>query len=83
MPNARGAKRAAYQKKYNARPEEKERRAALERARYARYDKKGKPRPKGIDLDHVVPKREGGSNAKSNLKPRDAKSNRGWRGEKK
>lgn len=83
MANARGPKRAAYQKQYNARPEEKARRAALERARYARYDKKGKPRPEGVDLDHVVPARKGGSNAKSNLKPKSAKANRGWRGDKK
>lgn len=81
MPNARGPKRAEYQKKYNARPEEKERRAALERARYDRYDKQGKPRPKGVDLDHVVPVRKGGSNAKSNLRPKSAKANRGWRGD--
>jgi hypothetical protein len=83
MPNARGPKRAAYQKKYNARPEEKERRAALERARYDRYDKQGKPRPKGVDLDHVVPVRNGGSNSPSNLKPKSAKANRGWKGRKK
>lgn len=83
MPNARGPKRAAYQKKYNARPDEKERRAALERARYDRYDKQGKPRPKGVDLDHVVPVRKGGSNSPSNLKPKNAKANRGWKGDKK
>ncbi|MEA3639934.1 MAG: HNH endonuclease signature motif containing protein [Lamprobacter sp.] len=82
MANARGPKRASYQKKYNARPAEKERRAALERARYDRYDKQGKPRPKGIDLDHTVPVRQGGSHAKSNLKPKSAKANRGWRGDK-
>lgn len=82
MPNARGLKRAVYQKKYNTRPEEKERRAALERKRYAEYDKKGKARPKTIDMDHIVPRRQGGSNAKSNLRPRDRRSNRGWRREK-
>jgi len=82
MANARGAKRAAYQKKFNARPSEKARRAAQGRARYA-HEKSNGPLPDGVDLDHKKPVREGGGFSKSNLTPKSEKANRGWRKGKK
>ena len=66
-----------YQKNYNARPEEKERRAALGRARYE-MEKKGQI-TKGQDVGHKVAHDNGGSDKRSNLKPEEASSNRGWR----
>lgn len=67
----------AYQKEYNARPEEKERRAALGRARYE-LEKKGQI-SKNQDVGHKVASDNGGSNDKSNLRPEDRSKNRGWR----
>ena len=83
MANARGPKRASYQKQFNAKPEEKERRAALERARYAHEKKTGKKIAPGLDMDHVKPHRAGGSNSPSNLKLKGQKANRGWKGKSK
>jgi len=82
MANKRGAKRAAYQKEYNARPEEKSRRAALGRARNA-YEAKNGDLPTNVELDHKKPKRHGGSDKLSNLKPVPKAKNAGWRRGKK
>ena len=68
-----------YQKAYNATPEEKDRRAALGRARYA-LEKEGKI-SKGQDVGHKVAHDNGGSDKRSNLKPEDRHANRGWRTE--
>lgn len=68
-----------YQKAYNATPEEKDRRAALGRARYA-LEKEGKI-SKGQDVGHKVAHDNGGSDKQSNLKPEDRSKNRGWRTE--
>lgn len=68
-----------YQKNYNSRPEEKERRAALGRARYE-LEKEGKI-GKNQDVGHKVAHDNGGSDSKSNLKPEDRSKNRGWRTE--
>ena len=78
MANARGPKRAAYQKKFNAKPEEKARRAAQGRARYA-HEKANGAIPDGVDLDHKKPVRSGGGFSKENLRPLDETKNRGWR----
>ena len=67
----------AYQAQYNAKPEEKERRAALGRARYA-MEKEGKI-SRGQDVGHKVAHDNGGSDKLSNLKAEDAGKNRGWR----
>lgn len=81
MANKRGPKRAKYLKAYNARPEEKARRAALGRVRYQHEKKTGKKIPDGVDFDHTVPLRKGGSNSPSNMRPKSVKANRGWRRE--
>ena len=69
----------AYQKAYNATPEQKAlgverrraRREAIREGRVAIGD--------GKDLAHKVPASAGGSTAKSNLKVESAKTNRDWR----
>ena len=76
MANARGPGRARYQKKYNARPEELERRRELARERYHHEKKNGKL-PEGVDLHHKTPKRAGGGEG-DNLTPTPASKHRGW-----
>lgn len=57
----------------------KEDRAARNRARRAAEKKFGKAAIAGKDVDHKKPLRSGGTNASSNLRPRDPDANRGWR----
>jgi hypothetical protein len=78
MSNARGTKRAAYQKKFNATPEEKARRAAQGRARYA-HEKAHGDLPDGVDLAHKKAVKDGGGFSKDNLKPQRDTKNRGWK----
>lgn len=78
MSNARGAKRAAFQKEYNARPENIKKRAANNAARAA-YEKKHGDLPSNVDVGHKRALSAGGSNASSNLKAQSQKDNRGWR----
>jgi hypothetical protein len=78
MANARGPKRAAYQKKFNATDEEKARRAAQGRARYA-YEKTHGDIPAGVDMAHKKAVKDGGGFSQGNLKPQSAKKNRGWK----
>lgn len=60
----------AYKKAKNSTPEEKKKQAMRVEAR-----KKFKNIPKGKVVDHIKPLAKGGSNAKSNLKVVDAKTN--------
>jgi hypothetical protein len=78
MANARGPKRANYQKKFNASPAEKSRRAAQGRARYD-YEKTHGPLPEGVDMAHKKAVKDGGGFAQSNLKPQSETKNRGWK----
>lgn len=78
MSNARGPKRAKYQAKFNARPEEKARRAAQGRARYA-HEKSHGDLPDGVDLAHKKAVKDGGGFSPDNLKPQSEAKNRGWR----
>lgn len=82
MANARGAKRAAYQKEFNARPEEVKKRAARNAARAA-YEKKHGDLPSTVDVDHKKPMRDGGGNTPGNTTAKDQTANRGWRKGKK
>lgn len=77
MAQSRGPNRAKYQKEYNKRPEEMERRRALGRARYALEKEKG-PIPEGMDIHHKKPVRKGGGYSKSNLAVVPPKAHRGW-----
>ena len=78
MPKSSPAK-LAYQKKYNAQPEQKalgverrrERRHAIAEGKVAIGD--------GKDLAHIKPASGGGKTTPSNLKVEDASKNRDWR----
>jgi 5-methylcytosine-specific restriction endonuclease McrA len=77
--NKGGPKKAAYDKAYNARPEQvnnrEKRNAARAELMKAGVVKKGD----GKDVNHKTPLDRGGSNARSNLEATGQKENRGWR----
>lgn len=69
----------AYQKAYNARPEQVDKRV---KNNAARRDAIGDGKAKvgdGKDVAHKKSLENGGGNAKSNVKVEDRKTNRGWR----
>lgn len=77
--NKGGAKKAAYDKAYNARPDQVNKREERNQAR-AQMEKAGKVhKGDGKDVDHKKMLDNGGSNARSNLRVVDQKTNRGWR----
>ena len=77
--NKGGPKKAAYDKAYNARPEQKKHRAERNAAR-SQLEKAGVVhKGDGKDVDHKKMLDNGGSNARSNLRAVDQKTNRGWR----
>jgi hypothetical protein len=77
--NKGGATKAAYDKAYNARPEEVTKRVKRNQAR-ATLAKDGKvAKGDGKDVDHKTPLKRGGSNDKSNLAVKSETANRGWR----
>ena len=77
--NKGGPKKAAYDKAYNARPEEVTKRVKRNQAR-AELMKDGKvAKGDGKDVDHKTPLKRGGGNAKSNLAVKSETANRGWR----
>jgi 5-methylcytosine-specific restriction endonuclease McrA len=77
--NKGGAKKAAYDKAYNAKPEQVKNRVARNQAR-AELMKAGKvAKGDGKDVDHKKPLDKGGSNDTSNLRVTSKTENRGWR----
>lgn len=79
MANKGGPRKAAYDKAYNARPEQVKKRAARNKAR-AELMKEGLVKKgDGKDVDHKVPLDRGGSNDRSNLRVVSQTKNRGWR----
>ena len=77
--NKGGPTKAAYDKAYNARPEEVAKRVKRNQAR-ATLAKDGKvAKGDGKDVDHKTPLKRGGSNDKSNLAVKSETANRGWR----
>lgn len=77
--NKGGAKKAAYDKAYNARPEEVANRVKRNQAR-AKLEKAGKvSKGDGKDVDHKTPLKRGGSNGDGNLSVKSQTANRGWR----
>ena len=79
MANKGGPKKAAYDKAYGARPEQKEARAQRNSAR-REAEREGKAhKGDGKDVDHKTPIRKGGTNADSNTRVVDKEDNRGWR----
>ena len=68
-----------YMAKYQQKPENVEKRVDRNRARrHAIADGKVK-KGDGLDIDHKVPLRKGGSDKDSNTRVVDASTNRGWR----
>lgn len=77
--NKGGAKKAAYDKAYNAKPEEVANRVKRNQAR-AKLEKAGKvAKGDGKDVDHKTPLKRGGSNGDNNLSVKSETANRGWR----
>ena len=77
--NKGGPKKAAYDKAYNARPEQVNKREDRNKAR-AQLAREGKVhKGDGKDVDHKKMLDNGGSNARTNLRVTDQKTNRGWR----
>lgn len=78
MPKSSKAK-LAYQKKYNALPENVNRREENNRAR-AMMIKKGSAKVgDGKDVAHIVPLDKGGKTTTGNIKIESRKANRDWR----
>lgn len=72
-------RKAAYDKAYNAKPDQKKKRAMRNAAR-REMEKKGLVhKGDGKDVDHKRMLRNGGSNAESNLRVVSAEKNRGWK----
>jgi len=77
--NKGGPEKAAYDKAYNAKPDQKLKRDQRNAAR-AEMMKSGKvSKGDGKDVDHKTPLKNGGSNGKSNLAVKTQTANRGWR----
>lgn len=76
--NKGGPKKAAYDKAYNARPEQVEKRVQRNQARKA-YEAKHGDLPSNVDVDHKRMIKDGGTNAPSNLRAVPEKTNVGWR----
>jgi len=77
--NKGGPKKAAYDKAYNARPEQVKKRMERNQAR-AQLMKAGKVhKGDGKDVDHKKMLDAGGTNVKSNLRVVSETENRGWR----
>lgn len=78
MPKSSKAK-LAYQKEYNARPENIAKRVKNNAARREAMEKGLVRKGDGKDIDHKRPLDKGGTNAPSNLRVASQKANRGWR----
>lgn len=76
------AKKLAYQKAYNARPDEIKRRSQRNQARKT-YEKANGDLPTTVEVDHKRMVKDGGSNDMGNLRALPAKQNRAWRKGKK
>ena len=77
--NKGGPKKAAYDKAYNARPEQVQNRMERNRARAA-MEKEGKVhKGDGKDVDHKTPLSKGGTTIRSNLRAEPAGTNRSFK----
>ena len=72
-------RKAQYDKAYNARSSEKKKRAMRNAARRKLMDEGVVHKGDGKDIDHTRMLKDGGSNARSNLRVVSQKTNRGWR----
>lgn len=77
--NKGGSNKAAYDKAYNAKPDQVNKREMRNAAR-ASLMRDGKvTKGDGKDVDHKKPLKNGGSNTQSNLTVKSQTENRGWR----
>jgi len=76
--NKGGPKKAAYDKAYNARPEQVKKRAQRNQAR-REYEKRNGDLPGHVDVDHKKRIADGGTNAPTNLRAVSEKKNSAWR----
>jgi hypothetical protein len=78
--NKGGPKKAAYDKAYNARPEQVKKRTMRNQAR-AKYEQQHGDLPSTVDVNHKKPLDRGtqGANSTTNLEATSQKKNRGWR----
>lgn len=79
MPKSSKAK-LAYQKEYNAKPENIKKRVANNAARQAALKAGTAKIGDGTNVDHIKMLDQGGTNAKSNLRVVPESTNKGWRG---
>ena len=77
--NKGGATKAAYDKAYNARPEEVAKRVKRNQARAKLEDQGRVSKGDGKDVNHKTPLKRGGSNGDGNLEVTSKTDNRGWR----
>ena len=78
MPKSSPAK-LAYQKVYNAKPENVKRREDNNKSRYDMMRDGKVHKGDGMDVAHIVALNSGGKGVKGNLKVESAKENRDWR----
>jgi hypothetical protein len=78
MASNQSKAKQAYDKNYNAKPDQLKKRAARNAAR-REYEAKHGDLPKSVDVNHKRPLDRGGSNAPSNLDASSQTKNRGWR----
>lgn len=78
MPKSSPAK-LAYQKAYNARPENVKRREENNRARYQALKAGKVHKGDGKDIAHIVALDSGGKTTPGNVKVESASKNRDWR----
>ena len=77
--NKGGPAKARYDKMYNARPDQVAKRVKRNAARREMMADGKVSKGDGKDVDHKKPLKNGGTNAKSNLKVTSQTANRGWR----
>lgn len=78
MPKSSPAK-LAFQKAYNARPENVAKRVKNNAARREALREGAVRKGDGKDVDHKRPLDKGGTNERDNLRVQDRGKNRGWR----
>jgi len=81
MPKASKSKQK-YDKKYNAKPDQKKKRAMRNKARRQAIKEGKVKKGDGKDIDHKKPLRSGGSNSKSNQRVRSKSANRADNGKR-
>lgn len=73
------ARKAQYDAWYNAKPEQKKKRAMRNAARRELMREGVVHKGDGKDVDHKRMLKNGGTNSRSNLRAVSQKTNRGWR----